>query len=162
MGKPLILGVNWPYHWIGRPNVSYSMCNFYGATTTANGWFLRKPTILHETTKRHTLTPNLVEQIIWRMWQWRFFDTRERREKKYARIAIGNSMSSITLRRYRDVVTRTWEIEALAWTVFTWTWDTNVYENETKWVTTAKKTHREWIGTSNRKIEKIEKSRVGQ
>jgi len=26
--------------------------------------------------------------------------------KKYARIAIGNSMSSITLRRYRDVVIR--------------------------------------------------------
>jgi len=25
-------------------------------------------------------------------------------KKKYARIAIGNSMSSITLRRYRDVV----------------------------------------------------------
>jgi len=42
MGKPLILGVNWLYHWIRRPNVSYSMCNFYGATTTANWWFLRK------------------------------------------------------------------------------------------------------------------------
>ena len=27
-------------------------------------------------------------------------------KKKYARIAIGNSMSSITLRRYRDVVIR--------------------------------------------------------
>jgi len=32
------------------------------------------------------------------------FDTMRRREKKYERIAIGNSMSSITLRRYRDVV----------------------------------------------------------
>jgi len=39
-----------------------------------------------------------------RMWQWRCFDTRERRKKKYARIAIGNSMSSVTLRRYRAVV----------------------------------------------------------
>ena len=43
MGKPLILEGNWLYRWIRSPNVSYSMCNFYGATTTANGWFLRKP-----------------------------------------------------------------------------------------------------------------------
>ena len=35
---------------------------------------------LHQTTKRHTFTPNLVAQIVWRMWQWRCFDTR-RREK---------------------------------------------------------------------------------
>ena len=59
---------------------------------------------LHQTTKRHTLTPNLVEQIVWRTWQWRCFDIRERREKQHARIAIGNSMSSITLRRCCDVV----------------------------------------------------------
>jgi len=44
MGKPLILGVNWLYRWIRRPNVSYSMCNFYAATTTANGWFFTKKT----------------------------------------------------------------------------------------------------------------------
>ena len=25
--------------------------------------------IFHQTTKRHTLAPNLVEQIVWRMWQ---------------------------------------------------------------------------------------------
>jgi len=36
---------------------------------------------LHQTTKRHTVTPNLVEQIVWHMWQWRCFDTRERRKK---------------------------------------------------------------------------------
>jgi len=86
-----------------RPNFSYSKCNCCGATTTANGWFLRKTAFYngqfytlgackvgvknyYQTTKRHTLTPNLVEQIVWRMWQWRCFDTRERREKKYARI----------------------------------------------------------------------------
>ena len=48
--------------------------------------------VFHQTTKRHTLTPNLVEQIVWRMWQWRCFDTIRRREKKaYARMAIGKS-----------------------------------------------------------------------
>jgi len=73
--------------------------NCCGATTTANRrFFLRKTAFyngqfwisgakwgwkfLHQTTKRHTLTPNLVEQIVWRMWQWRCFDTILRREKK--------------------------------------------------------------------------------
>ena len=38
-------------------------------------------TFLHQTTKRHTLTPNLVEQIVWRQWQWRCLDTIRRRGK---------------------------------------------------------------------------------
>ena len=41
MGKPVIIWINWVYRWIRRPNVSYSMCNCCGATTTANGRFLR-------------------------------------------------------------------------------------------------------------------------
>ena len=75
-------------------------CNCCGATTTANGGFLREKKthftmenfkfweavkwwlkILHQTTETYTLTPNQVEQIVWRMWQWRYFDTIRRREK---------------------------------------------------------------------------------
>jgi len=60
---------------------------------------------LHQTTKRHTLTPNLVRQIVWRMWQRRCFDTigygarKKVRENRHWKIE-----SSITLRRYCDVV----------------------------------------------------------
>jgi len=55
----------------------FTMENFKFWEPVKWGW-----KFLHQTTKRHTLTPNLVEQIVWRMWQWRCFDTRERREKK--------------------------------------------------------------------------------
>ena len=58
-----------------------------------------------ETTERHTLMPNLVEQIVWRrLCGSDVVLTLYGDETKYARIAIGKSMSSITLRRYRDVV----------------------------------------------------------
>ena len=43
---------------------------------------------LHQTTKMHTLTPNMVEQIVWRMWQWRCFDTIRRREKQEAPLTL--------------------------------------------------------------------------
>ena len=39
MGKPLVIWRNWFYLCIRRPNVSYSMCNCCGATTTANRRF---------------------------------------------------------------------------------------------------------------------------
>jgi len=45
MGKPFIIWRNWLFRWIPRPNVSYSMCNCCGATTTVNGRFLRKTAI---------------------------------------------------------------------------------------------------------------------
>ena len=45
-----------------------------------------------------------VEQIIWRMCSDVVLTLYGGEEKKYARIAIGKSMSSITLRRYRAVV----------------------------------------------------------
>jgi len=44
MGKPVIIWRNCFHRWIRRPNVSYSMCNCCGATTTANGrFFYEKP-----------------------------------------------------------------------------------------------------------------------
>jgi len=42
MGKPLIIWRNLFYRWIRRPNVSYSMCNCCGATTTTNWRFVQK------------------------------------------------------------------------------------------------------------------------
>ena len=55
----------------------FTMENFKFRGAVKWGW-----KFLHQTTKRHTLTPNLVEQIIWRMWQWRCFDSIRRLEKK--------------------------------------------------------------------------------
>ena len=60
---------------------------------------------MHQTTKRHTLTPNLVEQFVW-CGSSVVLTLDDGEKKKYARIAIGKSMSSITLRplpRRRDL-----------------------------------------------------------
>jgi len=54
--------------------LQWQILNFRGLYS--GGW-----KFLDQTTKRHTLTPNLVENIVWRMCQWRCFDTIRRREK---------------------------------------------------------------------------------
>ena len=101
--------------------VSYSMCNCCGATTTANGRFLRKTAFYKENFKFR-------EAVKWGLKIFapnykkahpyaksgrtnrlgyvavRLFCHYTATRKKYARIAIGNSMSSTVLRRYRDVV----------------------------------------------------------
>jgi len=99
MGKPLIIWRNWFYCWIWRPMFPIRCPTVVKLRLQQMGDFYEKPHLqwkilnferlkgggwkfLHQTTKRHTLTPNLVEQIVWRMWQWRCFDTIQRREKK--------------------------------------------------------------------------------
>jgi len=125
MRNPLIIWRNWLHRWICWPNVSYSMCNCCGATTTADRQFLRKTTFYNEKfyfkfrgavkwglkifaanyQKAHPYAKsgrtNRLAYVAVTLF-WHYITTTS--EKKYARIAIGNSMSSITLRRYRDVV----------------------------------------------------------
>jgi len=47
-------------------------------------------------------TPNLIEQIVWRIWQWRCFDTIRRQEKSTRESPLENPVVYNTTSRCRD------------------------------------------------------------
>ena len=104
------MGIGKPYQSANFEVATFSRCrNIKGEPQILGSYPSLGPRLLflwalHQTTKRHTLTPNLVEQSVWRMWQWRCFDTIRRREKSTRESPLKNRVvyNTTSLLRRRD------------------------------------------------------------